>query len=290
MQPINWNDLRYVLAIARGKTLSSAARLSGVDSTTVSRRLGALRHVLRDDIFHRQPDGRLVPPDLGAAVARAETIEQETDLIAEIAGQTHDQISGNVRITSVPFLINRLLAPRVSDLLSAHPNLQLELIPESRDLDLTLRETDIALRFARPVTGGNKVLTRRIGSISFAVFAARHVAVSEIDRLPWIGYDDTMAHLPQARWIEARLKRDGAQASGLRVRDVETAIVAVAAGVGRSLLPVLAAGLSPDLRRLDEWAISREVWLLLHQNHQSLRRIKAVTGWIEMLLRPPRSA
>jgi len=43
MQMLNWNDLRYVLAISRGATLAAAARLLGVDDTTVARRLAACK-------------------------------------------------------------------------------------------------------------------------------------------------------------------------------------------------------------------------------------------------------
>src|SRR5258708_25614773 len=43
MQPMNWNDLRYLLAVGRGRTLAAAARLLAVDDTTVARRLAALQ-------------------------------------------------------------------------------------------------------------------------------------------------------------------------------------------------------------------------------------------------------
>jgi DNA-binding transcriptional LysR family regulator len=286
MQSLNWNDLRYLLAVKRAGSLSAAARLMGVDDTTVSRRLGALRRALGEDLFVRRPDGALVLTDHGAkATSHIEAMERETDQLSETFAAIADECIGTVRITSVPFLINRWLAPQVDGLLRQHPKLQVDLIPDSRDFSLTLREADIALRFVRPVTGGNQVIARRIGLLPFSVFAAKsHSPGTDLD-LPWITYDDSMAHLPQAKWLARTLKQNGEKSTGLRVHDVETALEAVIAGVGKSLLPTPIADRIPTLRRLDAGTIdvSREVWLLSHRNQHSLRRISEVSKWIAAL-------
>ena len=191
MQNLNWNDLRYLLAVARGRTLSGAARILGVDDTTVSRRLTALRRTLGDELCLRQADGVLVLTDAGAAIAgHAERMEREADFIGEVVGGDQTGCSGTVRVTSVPFLINRWLVPRLGDLLGSYPKLQIELVPDSRDVNLDLREADIALRFARPTTGGSKIICRRITSFAFGVYAARRLPATKAGRLPWIGYED----------------------------------------------------------------------------------------------------
>ncbi len=288
MQNLNWNDLRYLLAIKRGRTLSGAARLMGVDDTTVSRRLSALRSALGDELCSRQRDGLLILTDLGAAVAsHTDAMERQTDLIGEVLGAEGNECIGTVRITSVPFLINQWLAPRTSSILNANPKLQIDLVPDSRNLNLSLREADIAVRLARPVVGGSDTLARRIGSLPFAVFAARHYSTAEGSRLPWIGYDDLMAHLPQAQWITKTVTRDGNQLAGLRVHDAETALEAVRAGVGKSLLPTPIAENVQSLRRLSTGTpeLSREIWLLTHRSQHSLRRMKVVVEWIESLMK-----
>jgi DNA-binding transcriptional LysR family regulator len=53
MQMLNWNDLRYVLAISRGGTLAAAARLLGVDDTTVARRLMAMQEAIGTRLHQR---------------------------------------------------------------------------------------------------------------------------------------------------------------------------------------------------------------------------------------------
>ncbi|MEO1160300.1 MAG: LysR family transcriptional regulator [Pseudomonadota bacterium] len=288
---MNWNDLRYLLAVKRTGSLSAAARMMGVDGTTVSRRLAVLRRALGEDLLYRQADGSLVLTDHGAkATSHIEAMEQETDLLGETFAAGAQECIGTVRITSVPFLVNRWLAPQVGGLLRYHPRLRIDLIPDSRDFSLTLREADIALRLARPQTGGNEVIARRIGSLPFAVFAASSYSKPPDTGLPWITYDDGMAHLPQAKWLAKTLKQNGERPAGLRVHDVETALEAVIAGVGKSLLPIPIADRMSELRQLDAGSsgVSREVWLLSHRSQHSLRRIAEATAWIAALFQDAR--
>ena len=286
MQNINWNDLRYLLAIKRGLTLAAAARQIGVDDTTVSRRLAALQSAMGTPLLQRQGEGKLMlTPEGEAVVHHAEVMEHQFDLIGDALHSDRGSLSGSVRLTSVPILVNHLLVPKVGPLLKKHPELQLELIPESRDLSLTRREADLAIRLARPKTGGTNVKARRIGQLSYSVYASRGIPANDAACLPWISYDDTMTHLPQAQWMARAAKGRAGAISTLKVHDVETALEAVLAGLGKSLLPSEIAKRDRRLRSLQidvrQPTVSREMWLLAHADQLELGRIKAVIVWIE---------
>jgi DNA-binding transcriptional LysR family regulator len=286
MQPSNWNDLRYLLAVKRGRTLAAAARQLRVDSTTVSRRLAALQAALNTELVQRKGRDTLILTRAGdRVVRRAEAMEQQFQRVGDAAGADHDPCIGTVRITSVPILVNRVLAAASKDLLDDHPGLIIELVPDSRDYSLTHREADIALRLARPVTGGTSVKARRIAMLDYAAFAPAAAGAREARRLPWITFADEMSHLPQARWIAGATRRAEGSLSGLRVRDAETALEAAAAGLGKTLLPVIVAARDPRLRRLDAGAgqtgPSREIWLLAHTAQVELARVLAATRWLE---------
>ena len=124
MQGMNWNDLRYILAIGRANSLAAAARQIAVDETTVGRRLSAIEASLGARLFTKVQGGRLVPTESGeVAMTHAERIEQEMNrLQLAVAGQDAAVI-GTVRLTSVAVLINRLLLPAMPDLSAAHPGL-----------------------------------------------------------------------------------------------------------------------------------------------------------------------
>jgi DNA-binding transcriptional LysR family regulator len=199
MQMLNWNDLRYVLAISRGKTLGAAARLLGVDDTTVARRLVAIQDAIGARLYQRLPDGTLQLTTAGERAAlHAERIEREVSAIGASVKGADDPVSGIVRVTSVPIIVGHILVPAAQTLLKRHPKLQLELVAEPRDLSLTRREADVALRLARPKTGGTRVLARRVGALGYGVYAPASCSPRDARMLSWVSYDETMAHLPQA--------------------------------------------------------------------------------------------
>lgn len=240
MQSLNWNDLRYILAIRRGRTLASAARLLGVDDTTVARRLAALQEITGARLYQRLADGTLqLTPAGERAALHAERIESEINALHGAVSGADGVVSGTVRVTSGPIIVNRILVPAAQPLLKRHPKLQLELIGDPKDLSLTHREADLALRLARPKAGGTRITSRRIGTMRYEVYASASYSVREANILPWITYDEAMAHLPQARWIAATTAGNEEKIASVRVNDAEAVLEAVIAGLGRSLCPAL---------------------------------------------------
>jgi DNA-binding transcriptional LysR family regulator len=288
MQMLNWNDLRYVLAISRGRTLAAAARLLGVDGTTVARRLAAVQETIGTRLYQRLTDGTLQLTASGKRAAlHAERIEREISALDVALIDDDDMASGTVRVTSVPIIVNHILVPAAQILLKRHPKLQLEFVGDARDLSLTRRETDLALRLGRPKTGGTKVMARRIGSIRYDVYASSCYSAADAEMLPWVTYDEAMAYLPQARWIATTAIRSHQKIASVRVDDAETLLEAVIAGLGRSLLPCVVADSDPRLRRIGVRrrisVLSRELWLLTHSELRRLGRIEAVVKWIEQI-------
>jgi DNA-binding transcriptional LysR family regulator len=131
VQMLNWNDLRYVLAISRGRTLAAAARLLGVDDTTVARRLVAVQEAIGARLYQRLADGTLQLTTSGERAARhAERMEREICALDGALTGADDVVSGTVRITSVPIIVNHILVPAAQILLKRHPKLQLEFVAD----------------------------------------------------------------------------------------------------------------------------------------------------------------
>ncbi len=286
---MNWDDVKFVLAVARGQTLSAAARQLKVDQTTVGRRLAALEQAAGSKLF-RRVDGRLVPTEAGEIVStRAERVETEMLALEEQLAGADITPAGVVRLTATPILANRLLIPRLGPLLSKHPKLVVEIVAEPRNLSLTRRDADIAVRFARPEAG--PMLCRKLGRIGFSIYApAGHAATGHAPAghapaghapaaLPWLTYEEQFSHLPQARWI-ARNTGTSEQAQ-LKVNDAESLYRATVAGLGRTVLPDFVAQDDARLVRLSpKPVVDREAWLLVHPDMRHLPRISVVVDWL----------
>ena len=274
---LQWSDLRVVLALARDQTLAAAARRLGVDQTTVSRRLTAAEAALKCRLFLRAR-GRLVPTALGElAIARAGEVEAAVLALESAAGESGAAVAGRVRITAVPILVNQLIVPRLPELLERFPALAIDANADSRNLSLSRRETDIALRFARPESGSG--LCRRIGALAFSVYAARG---GDPETLPWVTYEERFLHYPQARWVADNVPPD--RLARLRVNDAEGLAQAVRSGLGLGVLPDFMAARDAALARVSEAPVlQRDLWLLVHPDLRQLPRVAAVLDWLAAL-------
>ncbi len=278
MQRLNWNDLRFVLAVARARSLAGAARRLGVNDTTVARRIAQAERRLGARLFERNL-GLLHPTEAGAAVvAGAERVELEVQAVESAVSGADGLAAGSVRVTSVPMVVNRVLVPALPRLFRDHPQLRVELIAEPRDLSLTKREADIALRLARP-RKEVRAVARRIGRLDYAVYGPSR---SSAEPLPWITYDDSMADLPQGRWIAERATRDRQAPAQVLVNDAEALLESVKAGLGKSLLPTVIGDREPGLVRHGDGpaALSRELWLMVHPELRELVRTRVVMDWL----------
>jgi DNA-binding transcriptional LysR family regulator len=279
MQDMNWNDLRYILSLARNGTLSAAAEALRVDETTVARRIARLERQLGSKLFHRV-SGTMRPSDSGAMVLEhAERIELEIGQLSGRASGADRSAKGTVRLTAIPLLINRILIPSLGDLQRQHDGLRLELVAEPRNLSFTRREADMALRFSRP-DKETDVVSRRLTTLDYAVYA-RSTAEAQKG---WVTYDEGMAALPHVAWINKCVRQEGTPPS-LVVNDSEVALAALKQRAGKSLLPCIVADNEPELVRLSSAVpvLSRELWVLIHPEHRDFARIRAVLDWLNRI-------
>src|SRR6266849_3791436 len=255
---LSWDDARILLEVVRHGTQGAASKALGVDQATVSRRLLRLEDVIGTPLFLR--DGtRLIPTDLARRMAE-QAESAESALASVFAMEAEGRPEGVVRITATPMITAHVLAPALRLLRDLAPGIVVELIGAPENLGLTHREADVALRLTRPA--GGSFLARRIAMVEYGVFARRG---TDPGKLPWIGLDEMLGDLPEARWL-AKREHEPVIA---RAADTETIYQAARAGIGRALLPLAIArrGASPS-----RWVGSRR-WRAMRSRRRRHNRV-----------------
>ena len=272
----DWNDVRFLLAIARNGTLAAAGAELDVDQTTVSRRLKGLEARLGTRLFERR-QGQLLPTGAGERVLEhGRRIEREVAALAHVASDSDARVRGITRITSVDSVIANYLAGLIADARSRFPSLVLELVAGNRNLDLSRREADIAIRLARPTRGD--LVIRRLGTIAFGVYAARGQAERGMDAASdWLAYDREMMDLPEMRWLQAHVEPAH---FAFRSNSVDALARAAESGVGHAVLPVVIAARHDGLVRLPATLPVREIWLATPRELRDVARVRVVADWL----------
>ncbi|KAA0876562.1 LysR family transcriptional regulator [Nitrincola tapanii] len=272
---LNWNDLRYLMALVRAGSLAAAARHLQVSDTTISRAVTRLEAALGMALLQRV-EGRLQLSDaVTALLPLLESAELALTRAADWADQETQGLCGCVTITAPPMLANHLLIPALPELRTRYPELQVNFISSRENLNLQRREADLALRLARPTQEG--LLTRSLGFMQYQACARRDC---EPSTLPWIGLNGDLAQRPEAKWLARQMS---GQSALLTVNDESSWLQMLLAGVGRGLLPTWMLKLYPELSVIEtsEACPKREVWWVCDPARRSLARIDAVLEWIE---------
>ena len=210
------------------------------------------------------------------AIIAAERIEAEIHGLLRRAEGTAVTLTGLVRMTTPPFLAAKLFAPALPSFFQRHPGLRLDLLGESRNLDLYRREADVAVRLSRPRQAG--IVVRRLGEIRFACYAAADSRSFEAQN--YLVYDEESGHETARRHLEMMVP---AERILLRSNSTHTLLEAARSGAGCALLPCLAAERDATLREL---AMPRPMsvmplWLSYHEDLRGSPRLRAAVEFIE---------
>ena len=282
---LDWDDLRFFLAIARHGNLLAAGCELKVAGSTVSRRLSSLEAELGVRLLNRTPKGYVLTLAGEEVRDKAEHLEAETVYLQRSVGNRDDRLAGAVRITCGESIACHLLAPCLPSLYEQYPLITIELTPDSRHLSLSMREADISVRLGPPEQ--QDVVGRQIGTLEFAVYASAeylacrgrpdfadggrgHVRVSQLGDL-----QDSA----QADWFASLASQ---AISSVQTCSHEAALNLVATNGGVACLARHRADQDYRLVRLvtPDRPPSALLWLVMHRDNRRIPRMRAVADHI----------
>lgn len=287
---LDWDDLRYFLAIHRAGTLAKAGSQLGINATTVGRRLSNLEEQVEAKLFDRTPDGYVLTMTGRDLLPRAERMESEAFAVQRDVTGRDLRPSGSVRVSATEMIATRFVAPHLQRLKERYPELTVELECTNRTVSLSRREADVALRLARPRE--ENVVTRKLASVPLSLYASAdyvdtHGTPPDPERSlhghSAILFADSRLFTVENEWLEARL--DGARVA-LRSDSVSSIYAATVAGVGIALLPCAIADGDAGLVRIATSSAPepRIIWQAVHEDLQRSARVRAVLEFLSQVL------
>jgi DNA-binding transcriptional LysR family regulator len=296
---LDWDDLRFFLALARHGSLSAAAKVLHVSQSTVGRRLNTLEATLAVRLLNRTPEG-YVPTLAGEDVRkRAELLEAEAMALERDVTGRDTRLRGLVRVTCAETMAAHLLAPSFAKLHAQHPDIMIELIPNPRELSLAMREADISVRMRQPEQ--HDLIVRRIGSMAFGLYATPDY-IKERGELDFdegcpdhhlITQMEDSQEMTQSAWLMEMASRSLVV---LQTSSHEAAVLAAANGGGLACLARFRGDAEPRLNLMDvpTEPPSADILLLVHKDNRDTPRMRVVLNHITEsiqalghLLQPP---
>lgn len=279
---MDWEDIRYFMAVAHSGTLSGAARSLKVDHATVGRRLTALETALDVRLVDRLPQSCQLTAIGKEVFARAVEMEAGANGIDRLARAAHIPLAGRVTLSAPPVLVAHLIAQHLPRFQADYPDIRLSLSAQAQQVSLSRREADVAVRLVRPNEASYVV--RKVGSMDFALYAHRAYAnLDTPERWQFIAYDQSFADMPQQAWL---LGVAGDRAIACELNDISGHLIAARAGAGISGLPCFLGDRDPDLVRVGEKipSFSREIWTAVHRDLRNTPAVRAVMDYVSLII------
>ncbi|WP_312525661.1 LysR family transcriptional regulator [Paracoccus sp. (in: a-proteobacteria)] len=273
---MNWDDLHVLAVLDREGSLAGAARVLGVNHATVSRRISALEESLGQTLVRRLARSTSLTEKGKAVAGIARDMEQGAQRIERLTHAAQGTLTGRVRLSAPPVLVSEVIIPALRDLRADHPDLQLVLSANSQIASLDSGQADLAVRMVEPQ--GKQNIIRRIGTVEFALYATPDIARLPPQQWRFIAFDETLAHVPQQRWLE---EFAGDRPLDLLTGDFHSQLAAARAGLGVALLPCVMAQPCKELVRVaGEQPSARPVWMVIHTDLRHAPAVRAVANML----------
>lgn len=282
----NWDDVIFFLEVARTRNLVRAGQKLKVDHTTVSRRVRELERGLNTTLFKRSKAGFALTEAGLRLLQYAEGMENNANAIVEtVVGSEKADAAGAVRIAAMEGIGSMYLTACMAAFNKSYPSIQVELITDTRLLDMTRREADIFISFFKPK--GRRLSVKKIGEFKTFLYASNAYLqrqlmpsdLKDLDSHDFIDFIDEHIHIKENRWLSDILRPAHVV---FRSTSLISQYMAASSGLGIAMLPSYVAAQNRDLRPvLPSYFSVRDIWLSVHEDLLHIARIKAVLAFLE---------
>jgi molybdate transport repressor ModE-like protein len=250
----DWNDVKALLAVARGGSTAAAAREMGVNQTTVARRLEALERDLGVKLVERSQTGATLTEAGLALVAESEVMARAALTMRQKVEAHRRGVGGTVRVTLSEMTAMSTVTPMLPEFRELYPDVTLELVITDQMLDLETGEADVAFRAAQALPDSNLV-ARKVAATEWALYCSRDYAnrmglpatPADLKDHVVIGGTDDPQTIPG---LQATLREAPGVTVTLKSTSMTNLFASIRAGLGIGSMPCVAADVEPDLVRV----------------------------------------
>ena len=242
---MDWDKLRIFHAVAEAGSFTHAGETLHLSQSAVSRQVSALEESLKLPLFHRHARGLLLTEQGELLYRTAHEVFAKLAMTEAMLADTKDKPSGEIKVTATVGIGSNWLTPRIRDFIELYPDITVNLILADRELDLAMREADVAIRFREPVQPD--LIMRKIMSVQHHLYASteyieRHGAPTDLKELTkrniLIYGDEAPPNIANVNWILDVLQTYKPDIQPVfKVNNVYGLLLAIQSGLGIGSLP-----------------------------------------------------
>src|SRR5712664_2059805 len=243
---MDWDKLKVFHAAAEAGSFTHAGEQLGLSQSAVSRQVSALEQELSVSLFHRHARGLILTEQGDLLFRTAHDVFMQLQAARAKLTDSRERPSGDLKIQTPPALGINWLIPRLDEFTALYPDIRISLIVTDEDLDLSMREADVAIRTRKPTQPD--LIQRKLFSIGFHAYASPEYVkrfgtprtLDDLDdhRVLLLGGSTIPNYLENRRWlVEVARDGKGPRTPTLTINTVLGVLRACQRGIGVALLP-----------------------------------------------------
>jgi DNA-binding transcriptional LysR family regulator len=242
---MDWDKLKIFHTVAEASSFTKAATVLNLSQSAISRQIQSLEHELKIQLFERHARG-LVLTDNGKYLFQTahEVIAKLKDVEATLSDEK-DKLKGKLTVTTVVSFGTTWLTPRIKEFMDLHPEIEVELIFDDRELDLSTRQADVAIRMRRPKQ--LNLIQKKFVDFNYHIYGSNEYLekngypkiLKDLDKHKFITYGKgAPSPVYNPDWVLKLGAKEGKKRkSVMKVNSVYGLLLAVQSGVGLAALP-----------------------------------------------------
>ncbi|CAN5499590.1 LysR family transcriptional regulator [soil metagenome] len=282
---IDWDDVRYFLAAARGGSVRAAAKRLSVNHATVLRRIAQLEDRLGAQMFERLPSGYRLTSAGEEVLEFANQMEASSQQLETRVFGRDQSVRGLLRVTLPPFLATHLLMPDLADFAYEHPDIEIEIVSTGDVANLTNREADVAIR----MVSDRKALPLNLHGLKGPeLFGGVYISRDRLSKWHAGALDPIRPIVIDGNEVPDWVSQGEIRATGVpfRTPDADAQIAAARQGIGMTRLPCFVGDAEHLLVRVPgiDLKTHATLWLLTQGETRKTKRVRIFTEFVSRRL------
>jgi DNA-binding transcriptional LysR family regulator len=255
---MDWDKLRVFHAVAEAGSFTHAGESLNLSQSAVSRQISALEESLSVPLFHRHARGLILTEQGELLFRTAREVFAKLAMAEGLISESKDRPKGPLKITTTVAFGSIWLTPRIREFLDLYPEIQVSLVVDDSELDLSMREADVAIRMSPPRQPD--LIQRHLVSVQVHIYASNEYVQKygmpqrpeDLEEHRIIVYgEDARPPVPGVNWLlEVGVKSGQDRRPILTVNNTYGMLRAIMSGLGVAALPDFVANEHSGLVRV----------------------------------------
>ncbi|NHN83490.1 LysR family transcriptional regulator [Acetobacter musti] len=251
---MDWDKLRIFHAVAEAGSFTHAGDVLNLSQSAVSRQISALEDVLQVPLFHRHARGLILTEQGETLNQTVREVFSKLEMTQTLLTESKEKAAGRLRVTTTTGFGSCWLMPRLHRFMEQNSEIAITLILEDNDLDLGMREADVAVRMHAPRQPD--LIQRHLADFPLPVYASRRyieqygqpATLDDLSAHKLVAFGGYHPPVPHINWLlEAGMPEGSRRGARLEVNSMVAMADAISAGLGIGSVPGYAVSEYPDL-------------------------------------------